>query len=193
MASNWFDALIAEKFHIRLMADDHPLAKSVRVPKQVHGIQIVNKGGMTGDGIFTDQTNQWIGVQTADCLPLFLGFPERILVLHAGWRGLSQGIIKVSQSLWQGLPELVFLGPAIQACCYQVGSEVAKHFPGWVDEEGYLDLSGFACEQLHQLGVSPQVIFQLPWCTFCSSKKLPSYRREGKKASRILNAMARLA
>src|SRR5919106_1183575 len=68
--------------------------------KQVHGEEIVEikdkklKEAGEADGIVTQETEIFLGVLTADCVPILFVAPEKRLVaaVHAGWRGALTGI-----------------------------------------------------------------------------------------------------
>lgn len=50
------------------------------------------------DAIFTDKSKQACVVLTADCLPIILFDKKmtKVAAIHAGWRGLSRGIIEAT-------------------------------------------------------------------------------------------------
>lgn len=81
-----------------------------------------------GDYLITQEPNQWIGVLTADCVPMVLFDPvqEVIAIVHAGWRGtvakISQIVVQRLQNEFGVQPEnlQVYLGPSAQSCCYEV-------------------------------------------------------------------------
>jgi YfiH family protein len=91
---------------------------------------------LVGDGLITQTPGLWLGIQTADCLPVILVDPKRraVGVFHAGWRGTVQRIVEKGA----GAMRLQFgsrprdlkavIGPGIQGCCYQVGGEVREQF-----------------------------------------------------------------
>ena len=66
---------------------------------------------LEGDGLVTQRLGHALMMMTADCLPVVLGNAESTEVanLHAGWRGLANGIIEntvaemKSQPTWHGL------------------------------------------------------------------------------------------
>ena len=88
------------------------------------------------DGSFTTKSNAVSVVLTADCLPVLVCTRQGdgVAALHAGWRGLAQGILE--QGIEQLLraakrqPEdlLVWFGPAIGAENFEVGEEVRQIF-----------------------------------------------------------------
>lgn len=75
------------------------IPKNIILPVQTHSANIVeiitgNENLNNCDGIYTKNHHFLLGVQTADCAPVvFLG-KKYFAVVHAGWRGLQQGILE---------------------------------------------------------------------------------------------------
>ena len=69
------------------------------------------------DAAYTSAENIVCAVMTADCLPLLITDLQgsRVAAIHAGWRGLCDGIIEATIKKLSSEPEslLVWLGPAI--------------------------------------------------------------------------------
>lgn len=166
---------------------------------QVHGDQvyIVERGARfsldhptSADGILTTRRDLIIGVSVADCAPLFLRFPGGTGVLHAGWRGVLGGILPRAlehiNSRWDISPDEVelILGPSIASCCFEVSPAVASLFPPQLrrtlDERLFVDLPGALIEQWIRFGGAPEHFFRSDRCTFCTSPRMHSYRRDGK-------------
>ena len=191
-------------------APDYP----VHTLTQVHGNTIVHlgrdgvKAGVAADGMLTTEQNILLGIKTADCVPLLLAAPHKKSVgaLHAGWRGTQQAIalraVAICVEQWDIAPAqlLVALGPAIDGCCYQVGSEIGEPlFARWGDgqrttwkrqgDKGYLDLRAINRMQLIQAGVPQTQIHRVGPCTFCHPDEFASYRREGAQAGRQLSVI----
>jgi YfiH family protein len=114
--------------------------------KQVHGNQVIpaqtattaaqfdpDQGTfMTGDGLTSDGSDQFLWVATADCTPVLIGdvTTGQVAAIHAGWRGTAAQIVPVAIQKFQAqgshLRDLrVALGPAIAGSIYQVASAVA--------------------------------------------------------------------
>jgi YfiH family protein len=167
--------------------------------KQVHGCDIHRAGGEVrpGDGLWTTQPRQAIGVRVADCVPILLagriqGEPW-IAALHAGWRGATDGILRRGIGLFAehgGDPgDLAWaFGPAIQPCHFEVGDEVleaARRDPAWREDlarpgprgRPHLDLHGLLRAQALELGLDPERDGSVPLCTVCQEDLLYSYRR----------------
>jgi YfiH family protein len=91
-----------------------------------------------GDAALSRRAGVFLGIQTADCVPILLADPRRRIVaaVHAGWRGtLARVVAKTLGRMrfeFGTRPEDVVaaLGPAIGPCCYEVGPEVAQAFSG---------------------------------------------------------------
>jgi YfiH family protein len=103
---------------------------------QVHGcdVAIFKKGDAAltqapkADIALTDDSALAIAVQTADCLPLLIVDRRTgtVAAAHAGWRGVAAGVPAQAVVRMGGRIEdlLVAVGPAIGACCYEVGADV---------------------------------------------------------------------
>jgi hypothetical protein len=164
--------------------------------QQVHGVDVVDAAmatpGVSADGAWTDRRGVVLAILTADCLPVFLcnRAGTKIALLHAGWRGLSAGVIEAGVRAL-GVPGeelLSYLGPAIGPAAYEVGDEVREAFAGYDARAGAAflprgngrwaaDLYGLAQMRLHALGV---VDVQYEDRCTCGERELFfSYRRDG--------------
>ena len=173
--------------------------------KQVHGDRIVSDGewraGAEADGLILERPGAVAVVQTADCLPLFFFDDERRRggVVHVGWRGLLQGIEeKLMERLGDELTGFSFyLGPAIERACYEVGEELLALFANKTYVKDIFDLIGsgkYSMDlkagvklSLAAHGIPDGRIRDAGLCTYCSSGRFPSYRRDGKTGRRIFN------
>lgn len=129
----------------------------------------------------------------ADCLPLALVDPDRKVgaVVHAGWRGLADGVIESALSAmeraWGTLaPDVTaWLGPAIGSCCYEVGPEVAAHFPATAEpasgDRSRLDLRREASRRLAAAGLLDENLTGLDLCTCCHPDLFFSHRRAARE------------
>ncbi len=166
--------------------------------RQVHGTDVVvhepvaGQGGAApepsaqpGDGRITTAHGIAPMVLTADCLAVIVAAPGGVAVLHAGWRGLVEGVIAAGV---RRLRELgitgemqAAIGPHARVCCYEVGEEVHERFAaaGHGDSRAgrHLDMSRVATAQLEAAGVSET--HDLGLCTICSDPSLFfSHRRD---------------
>jgi len=118
---------------------------------------------------------------SADCLPIAIVRREgthAIAVLHAGWRGLAEGVVAVGvDSLGDG-EQAAMIGPAIGPCCYEVGEEVSSLFDEDLTVERRLDLWTAAERALRAAGVAH--VERTDLCTRCHPELFFSHRRSGR-------------
>jgi hypothetical protein len=104
--------------------------------RQVHGcgVALAEDGarGCEADATVARGPGRVCAVLTADCLPLLLcdRRGHRVAAVHAGWRGLCDGVIEAAlDALGVPGPELLcWLGPAIGPGAFEVGDEVRAAF-----------------------------------------------------------------
>lgn len=138
-----------------------------------------------------------LAILTADCLPVLFCAEDgsEIAAAHAGWRGLSAGVLESTLRAMHSPHEkvLAWLGPAIAAQSYEVGDEVRDaflaHDPGasaafTTTHPGHwlCDLYELARQRLHAAGVTH--VFGGDLDTF-TDPRLHSYRRDGAKSGRM--------
>jgi polyphenol oxidase len=180
--------------------------------QQVHGDHLIEvkdrniKGAGEADGMLTREQDVFLGVLTADCVPVLLVAPEKRIaaVVHAGWRGSLAGIAAKMVHFLNAehgiAPEGVeaAIGPAIGPCCYEIKEDVSRPLisrwgkiaHGCVENrEGktFLDLRRLNRLTLEQSGVPSKQIFDVGPCTSCASEDFFSYRREGKETGRQIS------
>ncbi|HRE15784.1 MAG TPA: peptidoglycan editing factor PgeF, partial [Rhodocyclaceae bacterium] len=164
--------------------------------QQVHGTDVLRLPATSGphmaDAACTRRPHQVCVVMTADCLPLLLCDRAGTVVaaVHAGWRGLCDGVIEaaVAAMAVSGEDLLAWLGPAIGPQAFEVGPEVRQAFvsrdagaasafmPGRSDR-WWADIYLLARQRLERLGVSG--IHGGDRCTYTEAEYFFSYRRDG--------------
>jgi YfiH family protein len=178
----------AEKFRALVPAEPRWL-------KQVHGVAVIDASRYTGlvdaDASFTTKQGVVCTVMVADCMPVLLADEngEAVAAAHAGWRGLSAGVIEATVAAMR-LPAQrlhAWLGPAIGPKAYEVGAEVREAFlakdaaaesafvptrPGHWN----LDLYAVARQRLAALGVTR--VSGGGFCTHTEKERFFSYRRD---------------
>jgi polyphenol oxidase len=140
--------------------------------------------GARGDGIWTDERGLPVLALAADCLPVALaranGSEPALALLHAGWRGLLEGIVPAGVSALGGHAVAAAVGPAIGPCCYEVGEDVADRFRrafGFgLYRDGRLDLWTAAERALRAAGCVR--VDRVDLCTACSPARFFSHRRD---------------
>ncbi len=149
------------------------------------------------DAVVTDRPGILVGVRTADCAPVLLVDPVRktVAAVHAGWRGVVAGVLensldKLSGEFGSRTEDIeAAVGPAIGACCFEVGPEVASRFaPEFViprESRPHVDLTAAARKRLERRGV--QRVIYVSECTKCGVDRFFSHRGEGAGAGRALS------
>jgi YfiH family protein len=145
------------------------------------------------DAVLTRRANVLLGVVVADCVPILLHDPVRMVcgAVHAGWRGTASGILKKTISVmvkeFYSNPSdiLMAIGPSIRWCCYHVGREVLDAVKLTTGDGEYqmsrgstlcLDLPSANRVQALSKGLSEKNILMSDECTYCNPHKYYSYR-----------------
>ena len=177
--------------------------------QQVHGVTVVDAAQAAclpqADACVSAQPGAVCVVMTADCLPVLLCDQQGTVVgaVHAGWRGLCDGVIEQTVQAMKVRPTdlMAWLGPAIGSQAFEVGDEVRAAFvatqpqaasaftPATAtgsapfatlarEEKKWLaDIYQLARMRLHALGVTR--IYGGQWCTYTDRANYFSYRRDG--------------
>ena len=154
------------------------------------------------DALFTKSNKVSLAIMSADCLPIALANAEgtEIALLHAGWRGLSAGIIQESLKKFnlENNDLKAWLAPCISQNKYEVGKDVYKTFMD-LDEESkknfkeinsekwMFDLKAEAARVLKKFKVQ---VSQSNYCTYTDDDLFYSYRRN-KTDERVLTLLWR--
>ena len=136
--------------------------------------------GEPGDGLWSDRPGQPMLALAADCVPIAVATTEgtpRLAVLHAGWRGLAEGVVSAGVEAIGDAPTAAVIGPAIGPCCYEVGSEVSSLFDDDLTDDRKLDLWTAAERALERAGVAS--VERVDLCTRCHPELFFSHRRNG--------------
>lgn len=133
----------------------------------------------------------FLAVTIADCIPIYFfeGKKKIIGIAHAGWRGITNGIInntldKIIQLGGEMEQLSVILGPGLRDCHFEIKSDILDKFYGYSDfiikKEGkiFIDLFGIIRKELLDYSVQEYNIFESGECTFCNQEKYFSYRRD---------------
>ena len=88
----------------------------------------------------------------------------------------------------------ILIGPSIQSCCFEVSEDVIDQFdPKFYEEKGSgkyrVHLQKLAMTHCLESGFIENEITVLSDCTFCEQEKYHSYRRNGKKAGRMIGLL----
>ena len=150
--------------------------------RQVHSPTVNRAGrrGEHGDGLWTDEPQLPMLAFSADCLPIAIARTDgerRLALVHAGWRGLSEGVVDSAVSAVGGEAAAI-VGPAIGPCCYEVGEEVSSLFDEDLTVNRHLDLWTAAQRALERAGVV--TVERADLCTRCHPELFFSHRRSGR-------------
>jgi polyphenol oxidase len=165
--------------------------------KQIHSNVVIVAGNCTetGDALITREPRRYIGIRTADCVPLLIADRKRraIAAVHAGWRGSAANIARaavdrLSAEFGSNTEDLlVAIGPSIGRCCFEVGLEVAAQFG---EAARHIDLVEVNRRQLIEAGVADRNIDICGLCTVCTPNEFHSWRRDREAAGRMVTAIA---
>jgi polyphenol oxidase len=164
-------------------------AEALTLNRQRHSATVhrahPGRRGEPGDGLWTDEPGVPMLKLTADCVPVAIARTEgkpALALLHAGWRGLAEGIVAAGVAELNGGPLAAAVGPAIGPCCYEVGPEVAGLFDADLVRGRNLDLWAASERALRTAGVRHVQRFDL--CTACNTELFFSHRRDAGRTGR---------
>lgn len=191
-------------------ATDIPV-RHMAFTKQVHGnaVRTVTEADVhvfgtevpyEADGLVTKVPGLALICFTADCVPVLLADRSHgvIAAVHCGWRSSVADILGNAVTAMCSLgaaPDCIHaaIGPAISACCFEVGAEVIAAVEQWLpgDTDGlyrpgtpgkyYLDLKAANARRLMQLGLAAEQIEISEECTVCAHETYWSHRFTGGK------------
>lgn len=163
---------------------------------QVHGITVVDAATASclpdADASFARVNGAVCATMTADCLPVLLCDEAGTVVaaVHAGWRGLCDGVIEAAVAAMQTPSQnlMAWLGPAIGPDAFEVGTEVRSAFMSHdqAAELAFRPIAGdkwlgdiylLAKQRLYKLGV--ERIYGGGLCTYADENRFFSFRRDG--------------
>ena len=172
--------------------------------RQIHSANAVLVGSVApreeGDAIVTSTPGNWIGIRTADCVPVLMADPrgQCVAAVHAGWRGtvanISGTTVRTLETNFGSSSQdlIAAIGPCIGLCCFEVGNEVSEQFRDLFPESLHLrhvDLAEANRRQLIAAGLRRENIDIASVCTMCESSVFHSYRRDREKSGRMVSAV----
>lgn len=187
-------------------------AEKLVVLRQCHGDRVIvvseedaGRGADTresalgdGDGLMTTCPGVPLGINVADCVPVFLCGGGVVAVVHAGRAGTELDIAGVAvrqiASQFGVSPTALFalIGPSAGPCCYEVGPDVLRGAiaADVVARGAKLDLWETNRRQLIAAGLPDAHIALDGVCTICQSGYF-SYRARGTGERNLGVIMAR--
>jgi YfiH family protein len=163
--------------------------------RQVHGTCSVEASRCgdqcEADAAHTRSPGVVCAVLTADCLPLLLcdRNGREVAAVHAGWRGLLNGVIEQTVARMGEADLLAWMGPAIGPNAFEVGEEVREAFcsEDTAAEAAFMpstngrylaDIYALARQRLTHAGVA--AVSGGEYCTYSDPERFYSYRRDGQ-------------
>jgi polyphenol oxidase len=150
------------------------------------------------DALITNSPNAFLGILTADCLPIFVVDQKRkvIAATHAGRQGTA---LHITAKVLKKMEEefgcsskdlLIAMGPSIGSCCYEIDERVFQ--PEWEPfstsrgvGKWMLDLAQINIAQMKREGIKEEQISWINLCTHCHSDLFFSYRKEGRTGRQL--------
>lgn len=172
--------------------------------EQIHSDKVVVAKGdgtvPTADASYASEKGIVCTVLTADCLPLLICNRDgtEVAAIHAGWRGLTGGVIRETIAAMASAPEdlLVWLGPAIGPQAFECGVDVLEAaFESSISESHaaaiarcftphtkkplhfLADIYALGRAELAEVGVTE--IYGGDRCTVTEASEFFSFRRDG--------------
>ena len=157
-----------------------------------------------GDGAITGLRGLALGVEIADCVPILIADRNARVVaaIHSGWRGtaarIAENAVRIIVGTYSVQPGdlTAVIGPHNAVCCYEVGEEVvaAINDPDAISRKNewpkpHLNQALANKRQLMAAGIPDGQIVVSNLCTQCRADLFYSYRREGKRAGRLLSVI----
>jgi hypothetical protein len=167
--------------------------------QQVHGTIVCDADAADAssagpaDATVTRASGRTLAILVADCMPVLFASADgnTLGAAHAGWRGLSAGVIEATVHAMRVDPVGIhaWLGPAISAANFEVGAEVRdafiahdayaeKAFAANARGRWQCDLELLARARLAALGITRVAAAGI--CTFTDTARCYSYRRDGR-------------
>jgi len=171
-----------------------------RVTARDRGMGATNaqSGFFATDALVTNEPVVWLMSTNADCAPFFLFDVKKsaVGIAHVGWRGVLAGFIAkivarfATEFGTNPRDLLVWVGPTIGPCCFEVGENVADAFRSAYAGAGavmiskgkpHVSLWRAIESDLQREGIPDQSVELPTECTACNSR-YGSYRRDKDKA-----------
>lgn len=177
--------------------------------RQIHGITVSTPvtrnafmdGPFEADASVTNIPNEVLAILTADCMPVLFASKSGDVIgaAHAGWRGLSGGVLENTVREMCALSRdlkpqdiTVWMGPAIGPTAFEVGDDVLQAFSGQsqaILSQAFRPVDGnpgkywanlclLAQDRLRALGI--EQIYGGDFCTVADPANFYSYRRDKK-------------
>lgn len=198
--------------------------ESLITPHQTHGSNVIlidnaflkssnsekNEKLYGFDASITKETDLFLCVTTADCVPILLYDTQNHAsgAIHAGWRGTAQLIVPKTLAAMQKYfgtdPKNIMaaIGPSISMDKYEVGEEVVEElqksghklsesnmFRNPKTQKPHIDLKEINRQSLIELGIPENQIEKTSYCTYSEKNLFFSARRQSVHSGRMLTGI----
>jgi hypothetical protein len=153
---------------------------------------------MEYDAMVTNAPNTFLGILTADCLPIFAVDKKKkaVAAVHAGRQGtalhITAKVLRNMKEEFNCSPKdlVISLGPSIGPCCYEIDEKVFQtEWEPFSTSKGngrrMVDLAAINVAQMKKEGIQEEQICRIDLCTRCHHDLLFSYRREGQTGRQL--------
>ena len=150
------------------------------------------------DALITNFSNTFLGILTADCLPIFVVDPKKrvIAAIHAGRQGTA---LHITAKVLKEMEEefgcsvrdlLISIGPSIGSCCYKIDEKVfhSEWEPFSISRgagKWMVDLAQINMAQIKRERIKEGQISWVNLCTHCYNDLFFSYRKEGRTGRQL--------
>lgn len=153
--------------------------------------------GSSGDVLLTNAVFSVLGVWAADCAPIVIVGRDVVCGVHAGWRGVRDGVIEAAIAAVRDAgdePNTFVIGAHIRPCCYEFSvddlTSMIDRFDASVaaiDRHGRSALDMGACIRHVLAELSPEAsIIDVGHCTGCRADLFFSHRARGESERHVL-------
>jgi len=159
--------------------------------------------GSSADVVATATPGVACGVKVADCVPILLADRKTgaVAAIHSGWQGTVANVVAAAVEALRGRigdgDFMAAVGPHIEACCFEVGEDVAAKLEARAPDakvadrsrgpRPYVDLRAIVHHQLRAAAIED--IDDVRGCTRCDAQRFFSYRRDRDASGRQLAAI----
>lgn len=192
-------------YHITRVIDIDELPEYNFKSADYDGI-LLSTTGDKSDAIITRDLSKTLTVMPGDCLVIALIDEKAGIkgILHAGWKGLIDGVIVNTINMFKEKGANVnnirgLLFPSVSMNCYDLGEDVISRFRDFAKELGLnekevisynkekekynIDLRKLALTQIKKLGIKDENMSVMEYCTYSSKDekgnlKFHSHRRD---------------
>lgn len=174
---------IKEMPHGKFLVYNHKPDLHLNRVKQVHSAVVVDESdcapNMPEADAIVGNSSTPMAILTADCLPILLVGKNGHAMVHAGWRGLHNEILK-QEKIKSLRPFYAFIGPHISMPAYEVQPDFRNNFniaQAFMERNGKLFFSLEVVAKIQLKALNPNILIESSGqCTFFN-EKLNSYRR----------------